>query len=77
MPYPENFFDGIGANLVLPYVIDFCGKKGKEAFAGVLQELFRILKPGGHLVWSTPKAGANFFGFFWLLFPACLILFLF
>jgi len=60
LPYPDNFFDGIGANLVLPYVIDFQGKRGKEAFEGVMREMFRILKPGGHVVWSTPKLGVNF-----------------
>ncbi len=62
--YPKNYFDGIGANLILSYVIDFCGKQGREALVGVLQEMLRVLKPGGHLVWSTPKSGVNFFWVF-------------
>lgn len=60
MPYPDDFFDGIGANLVLPYVTDFCGLKGEQALEGVLREMFRILKPGGTLVWSTPTHSVNF-----------------
>ena len=60
LPYPDDYFDGIGANLILPYVIDFVGTKGKVALEGVLREMFRILKPGGHLVWSTPKHNVNF-----------------
>jgi ubiquinone/menaquinone biosynthesis C-methylase UbiE len=55
LPFPNNFFDGIVANLVLTYVIDFHGRRGKEAFIGAMQEIFRVLKPGGHLVWSTLK----------------------
>jgi len=60
LPYPSNHFDGIGANLVLPYVIDFEGKTGQEALREVLKEMFRILKPGGQMVWSTPKYKVNF-----------------
>jgi len=60
LPFPDNFFDGIVANLCLPYVIDFEGKKGRDALLGVLSEMFRILKPGGHLVWSTPKENVHF-----------------
>jgi len=60
LPYPDNYFDGIAANLVLPYVTDFMGQKGKEALEGVLREMFRILKPGGHMVWTTPKDNVNF-----------------
>jgi len=60
LPYPNDFFDGIGANLILSYVTDFQGKKGKGALEGILREMFRVLKPGGHMVWSTPKHGVNF-----------------
>jgi len=60
LPFPDNFFDGIVANLCLPYVIDFEGKKGKDALEAILAEMFRILKPGGHLVWSTPKKNVHF-----------------
>lgn len=60
LPFPDNFFDGIVANLCLTYVIDFEGKRGKEAFIEVMKEMFRILKPGGCIVWSTPKRNPIF-----------------
>jgi ubiquinone/menaquinone biosynthesis C-methylase UbiE len=60
MPFPDNYFDGIVANLCISYVIDFEGKKGKEALKEVLKEMYRILKPGGHIVWSTPKNKVRF-----------------
>ncbi|MCL0091049.1 class I SAM-dependent methyltransferase [Dehalococcoidia bacterium] len=68
LPFPNDFFDGIVANIVLTYVIDFHGRQGKEAFIGVMEEMFRVLKPGGHLVWSTPKRNP----FFWRNFIAAL-----
>ncbi|XOB40201.1 MAG: methyltransferase domain-containing protein [Candidatus Nealsonbacteria bacterium] len=49
---PDNFFDGIGASKVLPYIPESQGEKGKEALRQIFKELFRILKPGGTLVWS-------------------------
>lgn len=60
LPYPDNYFDGIAANLVLPYVTDFMGQKGRKAFEGILREMYRILRPGGHIIWSTPKYNVNF-----------------
>lgn len=60
LPYPDDFFDGIGANLILSYVVDFLGMTGKAALESVLREMFRLLKPGGHLVWSTPKYKVQF-----------------
>ena len=55
LPFADNFFDGIVANACLTSVIDFNGKRGKAAFTEVMREMFRILKPRGHIVWSTPK----------------------
>lgn len=60
LPYLNNTFNGIGANLVLPYVTDFLGNKGEKALEMVLRDMFRILKPGGELIWSTPKSNVNF-----------------
>lgn len=60
LSFPDNFFDGIVANLILTYIIEFEGKRGKDAFIGVMEEMFRILKPGGRLIWSTPKENVNF-----------------
>jgi ubiquinone/menaquinone biosynthesis C-methylase UbiE len=59
-PFPDNHFNLIVANLIIPYVIDFKGKRGKEALQAVLEEVYRILKPGGHMVWSTPKKDVHF-----------------
>ncbi len=59
-PFPDNYFDGIVANLCLSYVTDFEGKTGKAALEAVLEETFRVLKPGGHLIWSTPKKNVRF-----------------
>jgi len=75
LPYEDNFFDGIGANLVLPYITDFLGLRGKEAFKGVLQEMFRVLKPGGHMVWSTPKHNVQFTWVFLVSIPDMLNLY--
>jgi ubiquinone/menaquinone biosynthesis C-methylase UbiE len=60
LPFKDDYFDGIVANLILPYVIDFEGEIGKDAFREVLKEMYRILKPGGHIVWSTPKKNVHF-----------------
>lgn len=59
-PFPDNHFDLIVANLVIPYVIDFHGQNGKSAFERLLKETYRILKSKGHMVWSTPKKDVHF-----------------
>ena len=59
-PFPNSHFDLIVANLVIPYVIDFQGQNGKNALEKVLKETYRILKPKGHMVWSTPKKDVHF-----------------
>ena len=60
LPFPDQYFDGIIANLILPYVMDFEGSRGKNALRRVLEEMHRLLKPAGRLVWSTPIHGVRF-----------------
>jgi len=60
LPFPDAHFDGIVANLVAPYVIDYEGKTGKSALMSVLKEMFRVLKPNGQMIWSTPKPNVRF-----------------
>jgi len=69
LPFVDGSFDGIVANLVLPYVFDFEGKEGREAFAEAMKEMFRILRSGGRLIWSSPKKNPFFFRNFLLSLP--------
>lgn len=62
--FQNDEFDGVTANLVLPYIIHHADKVGVRALEGVLMEIFRILKPGGQLIWSTPKKGVKFWKVF-------------
>jgi len=58
--FKDQEFDGIVANLVLTYINTFEGRKNEDALKGVLSEMYRLLKPNGSLVWSTPVKGVNF-----------------
>ena len=58
--FPSEAFDGVTANLVLPYIIHHEGDIGKKSFEKILKEIYRILKPGGYFIWSSPKCGVNF-----------------
>lgn len=60
LPFPDDYFNVVVANLILPYVVDFEEKRGIEAFKAVLREMYRVLSPGGHIVWSTPKKDVHF-----------------
>ena len=55
LPFPDNHFDRIVSNLVLGYVAD------PQA---VLQELFRVLVPGGRMVISNLKPNGDFSGIY-------------
>jgi len=59
LSFPDDFFDGIIGNHVFTFLLEFEGQRGPQALEGVLREMFRILKPGGQLVWSMPRKGAS------------------
>lgn len=59
VPYPDNYFNGIVSNLVLPYITEHQGDKNNPLKA-VLSEMHRLLKPHGHLIWTTPVNGVDF-----------------
>jgi len=55
LPFPDNYFDGIVSSKVITYITESQGQKGKNALKVIFQEIYRILKPGGVFIWSTPK----------------------
>jgi ubiquinone/menaquinone biosynthesis C-methylase UbiE len=59
MPFPNDFFDGIVASKVLTFIPKAHGKEGKEGLREIFKELFRILKPGSVLVWTTTQKGVS------------------
>lgn len=63
-PFEENIFDGIVANLVIPYIYRFQDKPGAEALKSLLANIYHSLKENGVLVWSTPVKNVNFFKVF-------------
>jgi ubiquinone/menaquinone biosynthesis C-methylase UbiE len=60
LPFENGSLDGVTANLVLSYVVHHQGKFGNAAFRALLMDIHRSLKPGGTLVWSTPKLKVHF-----------------
>lgn len=68
LPFEDNYFGGIIANLVLSYIIVFddLDKKysGNEALKCILLEMYRILKKDGIFVWTSPVENVNFFKVF-------------
>jgi len=57
-PFPNDFFDGIVGNHVFTFLTR-SPKMGEEVLKDVLQEAYRVLKPGGMLIWTMPKKNAN------------------
>jgi len=64
LPFPNEAYDGIVANLVLPYIEQHEGVKGRDALESILRESYRVLKPGGVCVWSSPVHCVKFFNVF-------------
>ena len=64
LPFDSDYFDGIIANLVLPYVVMHQGRQGRAALSAVLAEIHRVLKPGGVFIWSSPVKGVKFWKVF-------------
>ncbi|HBB56538.1 TPA: hypothetical protein DEW47_00675 [Patescibacteria group bacterium] len=62
--FEKNSFDGVTANLVLPYIVCHNDALNLAAFKNVLKNIFEILKPGGGFVWSSPKKGVRFWKVF-------------
>ena len=54
LDFNDETFDGIVSNIAILYVIEFEGFRGKAGMMKIFKELFRVLKPGGQLIWSTP-----------------------
>jgi len=54
LDFSDKTFDGIVSNIAIPYVIEFEGFRGKTGMTKIFKELFRVLKAGGHLIWSIP-----------------------
>lgn len=56
----DQKFDIVIANLVLPYIHNFRGKKGIDALYELLKSIQGILNQDGTLVWSSPKKDVQF-----------------
>ena len=71
--FPDATFDGIAANLVVPYVtLAEDGSEEQDAVEFVLREFFRVLRPGGSLVWSVPRYRVQFLAVFVASIPSML-----
>lgn len=65
LDFGNDTFGSIVANLVLSYVIIFNNKHvGKDALCAILEEMYRILKKDGLIVWTTPVEDVSFFKVF-------------
>jgi len=61
LPFDDNFFNGVIANLVLSYIIIYDGQYvGRDALINVLREMYRVLDGNGIFIWTTPIENVNF-----------------
>lgn len=61
LQFSDNHFDGVVGNLVFCYIDRWHeGQEGIEAMQCCFKEVHRVLKPGGKIVWSTPKKDPRF-----------------
>jgi ubiquinone/menaquinone biosynthesis C-methylase UbiE len=66
--FVDNSFDGIVSGLALSYAESFDEASGRyttDAYARLYHELYRILKPGGRLVFSVNVPNPNFWKIVW------------
>lgn len=55
--FPDNYLSGINASAVVHEIISYAG--GLDGFAKFIVESFRVLKPGGMLIYRDPEAVAQ------------------
>ncbi len=60
LPFNDNTFDAIISNAGICYISQFENKTNGEAIRAILNELKRMLKPGGYVCWSTFISNINF-----------------
>lgn len=60
LTFNDEVFDIIISNLVLTYITEHEGMFGEDALKGVLKEMYRVLKPNGLFIWSTPVENVDF-----------------
>lgn len=56
IPFQDNFFDHISAFDLIEHIprIIYIGRERKEPFIGLMNEIYRVLKPGGIFLSHTP-----------------------
>jgi len=59
LPFDNNCFDGIISAKALTFVPSSQGETGAAGLKNIFREIFRILKPGGWLVWTSTVKGVS------------------